>query len=79
VGELLGPGKRNPSVKGETENAKERLERVEQRRLRAYRPISLVGCVYKILTKLLANRFKKVIGKVVDGTQSTFFCLIEDY
>jgi len=40
--------------------------------LEEYIPISLVGCVYKILTKLLANRFKKVIGKVVDGTQSTF-------
>jgi len=40
--------------------------------LEEYRPISLVSCVYKFLTKLLANRIKKVIGKVVDGTQSAF-------
>ena len=36
--------------------------------LKEYRPISLVGCVYKILTKLLSNRIKKVIEKVIDGT-----------
>ena len=37
-----------------------------------YRPISLVGCFYKILTKVLSNRIKKVIEKVIDGSQSTF-------
>ena len=40
--------------------------------LEEYRPISLVGCVYKILTKLLSNRIKKVIEKVINGTQSAF-------
>ena len=41
--------------------------------LEEYRPISLVGCLYKILTKVLSNRIKKVIEKVIDGSQSAFF------
>jgi len=43
------------------------------------KPISLVGCLYKILTKVLSRRIKKVIVKVIDGTQSFFFYLVEDY
>lgn len=37
-----------------------------------FRPISSVGCVYKLLTKILANRLKRVFGKVIDRNQSTF-------
>jgi len=40
--------------------------------LEEYKPISLVGCLYKILTKVLSNRIKKVIEKVIDGSQSAF-------
>jgi len=40
--------------------------------LEEYRPISLVGCFYKILTKVLSGRIKKVIEKVIDGSQSAF-------
>ena len=36
--------------------------------LEEYKPISLVGCLYKILIKVLSNRIKKVIGKVIDGS-----------
>ena len=36
------------------------------------RPISLVGGLYKILTKMLANRIKRVIVKIISQSQSTF-------
>ena len=37
-----------------------------------FRPISLVGCLYKIISKALSLRLKKVISKVIDVRQSTF-------
>ena len=37
-----------------------------------YRPISLIGCVYKIVAKLLANRLKKVMPNIIDEKQSAF-------
>nr|GEU43633.1 RNA-directed DNA polymerase, eukaryota [Tanacetum cinerariifolium] len=43
-------------------------------------PISLIGTHYKIISKLLSNRFSKVIDKVVSKEQSTFIsgCQILD-
>lgn len=35
--------------------------------------ISLVGYLYKILSKVLANRLRKVVGNVVSEYQSSFF------
>ena len=46
--------------KGETED------------LRDFRPISLLRGLYKLLAKVLANRLKKVIGKVVSPDQNVF-------
>ena len=40
--------------------------------LRVYRPIILVGGLYKLLAKVLASRLKKVVGKVVSSSQNTF-------
>ena len=40
--------------------------------LNDYRPISLIGCMYKIVAKLLANRMKKVMSFIIDKTQSAF-------
>lgn len=42
------------------------------RRLNEFRPISLVGSLYKILAKVLANRLKGVIGSVVSESQTAF-------
>jgi len=40
--------------------------------LEEYRRISLVGCLYKTLDKVLSIRIKKVVEKVVDGSQLAF-------
>ena len=41
-------------------------------RLNGFHPISLVGCMYKVLAKILANRLRAVIGSVVSDLQSAF-------
>lgn len=41
-------------------------------RLNDFRPIALVGCLYKILSKVLANRLRLIIGRVVSETQTAF-------
>jgi hypothetical protein len=40
--------------------------------IKDYRPISLVSGIYKILAKVLANRLKTVLGKVVSAPQNAF-------
>ena len=37
-----------------------------------FRPISLIGSVYKILAKVLANRVKKVLDKLISNTTNAF-------
>ncbi|KAK2429614.1 hypothetical protein QL285_028038 [Trifolium repens] len=41
-------------------------------RLNDFRPISLVGSLYKILAKVLANRLRLVIGSVISEAQTAF-------
>ena len=37
-----------------------------------FRPISLLGSLYKVLAKLLANKLWNVIGSVISDTQYAF-------
>jgi hypothetical protein len=37
-----------------------------------FRPISLVSGVYKIITKVLANRLRRVIEKIISKSQNAF-------
>lgn len=37
-----------------------------------YRPICLVGCLYKFITKMLASRLKIMLHVVLSGCQITF-------
>ena len=41
-------------------------------KLEQYRPISLVGAMYKIISKVLSCRIKKVLPSVIDESQSAF-------
>lgn len=41
-------------------------------KLKEFQSISLIGCMYKVLTKLLASRLKKVMQKVISKIQISF-------
>lgn len=40
--------------------------------LKDYKPISMVGCIYKMISKLLARRLQKVMNSLVGPHQSSF-------
>jgi hypothetical protein len=35
-------------------------------------PISLVGAIYKIISKVLANKLEKGVGKIISSSQNAF-------
>ncbi|GKU96282.1 hypothetical protein SLEP1_g9530 [Rubroshorea leprosula] len=41
-------------------------------KIEEYRPISLIGVMYKIIAKLLANRLRKVLPKIIGEQQMAF-------
>ena len=40
--------------------------------IKDFRPISLVGSVYKLLSKVLANRLRLVLDKLISESQNSF-------
>ena len=40
--------------------------------IKDFHPISLVGNVYKLLSKVLANRLRAVLDKLISMTQNSF-------
>ena len=40
--------------------------------IRDFRPISLVGSVYKLLSKVLANKLRTVLDKLILESQNSF-------
>ena len=40
--------------------------------IKDYRPINIIGCAYKVIAKVLANRMRRVMGVLVGETQATF-------
>ncbi|KAM0007813.1 putative RNA-directed DNA polymerase [Helianthus debilis subsp. tardiflorus] len=47
-------------------------KRTDPGSLHEYRPISLIGCINKVVSKVLVNRLKPVIQKLVSEEQTTF-------
>ena len=44
----------------------------DARNIRDYRPIALIGSVYKLLSKVLANRLKEVLDDLISESQNAF-------
>lgn len=40
--------------------------------LKDFRPISLVGCIYKLLAKILANRLRRVLPHIIRPSLGAF-------
>ena len=40
--------------------------------IKDYRPISMVGCIYKVTTKIPSRRIIKVMGSLMSESQTAF-------
>ena len=40
--------------------------------IKDFRPISLVGSIYKLLSKVLANRLRRVMDNLISESQNSF-------
>ena len=47
-------------------------KKADAQNIKDYRPISLVGCIYKLLSKVLARRLRDVIGSLISENQLAF-------
>jgi len=47
-------------------------KKINVENIRDFQPISLVSCTYKLLSKVLAHRWRGVIGDLILGNQNTF-------
>ena len=47
-------------------------EKSDATEVKDFRPISLIGGVYKIIAKVLANRLKMVLGDIVHESRNAF-------
>ena len=48
------------------------LKKLGAKDFKDYRPISLMGSLYKLLSKVLVNRLKEVLEKLMNKAQNAF-------
>nr|GEU88507.1 RNA-directed DNA polymerase, eukaryota [Tanacetum cinerariifolium] len=56
----------------ESEVSNKEIKRADAKLVKDYRPISLIGSLYKIIAKIMANRLVGVLGDLVHEVQSAF-------
>ena len=47
-------------------------KKANAKNIRDFRPISLIGCIYKLLSKVLARKLRRIIGNFILENQNAF-------